>query len=247
MNKTLEIKNLHVSAHGKAILKGLTLTIKPGEIHALMGPNGSGKSTLSYVIAGHPGYEVTSGDILYDGKSILELSPDERAKLGLFLAFQHPVEIPGLAMRSFLFTLYKATHPNSKAIEFQRALANAFELVGLPQGFGDRALNVGLSGGEKKRVEIMQLLLSAPTIAVLDETDSGLDIDSLKLVAHAVNTLRSPTFGSLVITHYNRILEHLKPDHVHVLIDGKIAQSGDATLPTKLEKQGYAWLHEVPV
>jgi Fe-S cluster assembly ATP-binding protein len=245
--KTLEIKDLHVTAHGKAILKGLTLTIKPGEVHALMGPNGSGKSTLSCVIAGHPSYVVEKGDIIYDGKSILELSPDERAKLGLFLAFQHPVEIPGLSLRSFLFTLFKAKNPQGKVVDFQRALNKAFELVGLPEGFGERGLNVGLSGGEKKRVEIMQLLISNPSIAILDETDSGLDIDSLKLVAHAVNTLRSPQFGCLVITHYNRILEHLKPDHVHVLIDGRIAQSGDATLPSKLEKQGYAWLHEVPV
>ncbi len=246
INGTLEIKNLHVSAHGKQILKGLNLKINPGEVHALMGPNGSGKSTLSAVIAGHPNYKIEQGDILLDGKSIHEMSPDERSKSGLFLAFQHPLEIPGLSLRSFLFTLYKNRNTSAKTLEFQRNLTTIFNQVALPQGFAERGLNVGLSGGEKKRVEIMQLLLLKPAIAILDETDSGLDIDSLKIVANAVNSMRSPTFSALVITHYNRILEHLKPDFVHVLIDGKIAMSGDASLPSKLEKQGYAWLNEAP-
>jgi len=244
VTSVLEIRDLHASAHGKPILKGLSLVIRQGEVHALMGPNGSGKSTLSYVIAGHPGYAVTKGDILLDGKSILTLSPDERAKAGLFLAFQHPVEIPGVNIGSFLFTLFKNKYPKGSAVTYQKELQDILKRLGLTTQFTERALNAGLSGGEKKRAEVLQMLLLKPALAVLDETDSGLDIDSLKIVSEAVNSLRSPMFSALVITHYNRILEFLKPDRVHVLLDGKIAHSGDATLPAELEKKGYRWLKE---
>ncbi|HSU72787.1 MAG TPA: Fe-S cluster assembly ATPase SufC [Candidatus Binatia bacterium] len=240
----LEIRDLHVSAGGKQILKGLTLTIKQGEVHALMGPNGSGKSTLSYVIAGHPGYEVTKGDVLFDGKSILAMPPDERAKLGLFLAFQNPVEIPGVNLGTFLFTLFKNKYPKGSAATYQKELHALLKQLNLGSAFIERPLNAGLSGGEKKRAEVLQLLLTRPALAVLDETDSGLDIDSLKIVSDAVNSMRSPLFSALIITHYNRILEFLKPDFVHVLLDGKIAMTGNANLPQELEKKGYRWLKE---
>jgi Fe-S cluster assembly ATP-binding protein len=244
MTTVLEIKDLHVTANGKPILKGLTLTVKQGEIHALMGPNGAGKSTLSYVIAGKPGYEVTKGDVLLDGKSVLTMAPDERAKAGLFLAFQNPVEIPGVNLGSFLFTLFKSKYPKGSAVTYQKELAVLLKQLNLTNAFTERSLNAGLSGGEKKRAEILQLLMLKPAMAVLDETDSGLDIDSLKTVSEALNSLRSPLFSALVITHYNRMLEFLKPDVVHVLVDGKIAMSGDATLPHQLEKKGYTWLKE---
>lgn len=238
----LVIKDLHVSCGGKRILNGVDLTINPGEVHALMGPNGSGKSTLSCAIAGHPGYVVEKGDILLDGKSVLTMTPDERAKAGLFLAFQHPMEIPGVNLGTFLFTLFKQRFPKATHVTFQREVNEALAQVGLPQGFLERSLNVGLSGGEKKRVEILQLMLLKPSFAILDETDSGLDIDSLKAVSKAVTGMKSNKFGVLVITHYNRILEYLRPDHVHVLIDGKVAMSGDAGLPKALECKGYSWL-----
>ena len=241
---TLEIKDLHVSAGGKSILKGINLTIKSGEVHALMGPNGSGKSTLSHVISGDSGYNIEKGDILLDGKSILNMSPDERAKAGLFLAFQHPIEIPGVNLGSLLFTLYKSRHPDAKAVQFHKDLAESLQKTGVTHAFTERSLNVGLSGGEKKRVEILQMLMLKPSVAILDETDSGLDIDSLKAIASAVNSLRSPEFSALVITHYNRILEYLKPDFVHVLMDGKIALSGGPNLPQELESKGYSWLNK---
>lgn len=238
----IEMKDLHVSAHDKPILKGLNLIIRPGEVHALMGPNGSGKSTLSNAIAGHPGYKIEKGDILVNGKSIIGLSPDERARAGLFLAFQHPVEIPGVTFNTLLFTQYKNALPGASLAEFQNALAKSLESVGLTTEFVGRAVNAGLSGGEKKRAEILQMLITRPAFAILDEIDSGLDIDSLKTIARAVNQLRSPSFGALVITHYNRILEHLRPDFVHVLIDGKIVVSGGQELSQTLEQKGYAWL-----
>ena len=244
MSAVLEIKDLHVSTAGKQILKGLTLTIKQGEVHALMGPNGAGKSTLSYVIAGHPSYQVTKGDVLLDGKSVLTMSPDERAKAGLFLAFQNPVEIPGVNLGTFLFTLFKNKYPKGSAATYQKELQALLKQLHLSNTFIERPLNAGLSGGEKKRAEVLQMLLTKPALAVLDETDSGLDIDSLKIVADALNSLRSPMFSSLVITHYNRILEFLKPDFVHVLLDGKIAMTGDVNLPKELEKKGYTWLKE---
>jgi Fe-S cluster assembly ATP-binding protein len=237
---TLEIRDLHVTANGVPILKGVNLTLRNGELHALMGPNGSGKSTLSCVIAGHPGYRVEQGDILVDGKSILAMKPEDRAKAGLFLAFQHPVEIPGVTLGTFLFTLFKQKFPKGSAATFQKELAALRAQLGLDAAFTDRPLNAGLSGGEKKRAEMLQMLLLRPSIAILDETDSGLDIDSLKIVSNAINALRSPQFSGLVITHYNRILEYVKPDHVHVLVDGKVVRSGDATLSLELEKKGYA-------
>ncbi len=249
----IEIKNLHVSIETetddkkerKQILKGLTLTVKQGELHALMGPNGTGKSTLGFVLAGHPKYSVDQGQILLDGKDLVTMSPEERAKNGLFLAFQHPLEIPGVSLGHFLFTLFRNKNPKAPPIEFKKKLSTALELLQLPSTITDRQLNVGMSGGEKKRVEILQLLMLQPSFAVLDETDSGLDIDSLKIVANAVNTLRSPEFGCLVVTHYSRILDYLKPDVVHVMVDGSIAISGNSSLPEELEKKGYDWLKEV--
>ena len=239
---TIEIRDLQVTVQGKSILKGVSLTIKPGEVHALMGPNGSGKSTLAYVLAGHPRYVVEKGDILVDGKSILGLRPDERAKRGLFLAFQYPYEIPGVGLSQFLYTTAKQTQPKLSLGEFKKQLNTALQTLGVDQKFIERDLNVGFSGGEKKRAEVLQLLLAKAPFAILDETDSGLDIDSLQIVARAVNSLRNPTFGALVITHYQRLLDYLKPDVVHVLVDGKIAATGDARLVRELEQKGYNWL-----
>ena len=235
----LEIKDLHVSVEGKQILKGISLVVNPGEVHALMGPNGSGKSTLSYVLAGHPKYVVEKGDILVDGKSILTLKPDERAKLGLFLAFQNPLEVSGVSFSKFLFTLAKAKNPKISIIDFKKNLDSSLSLLGVDKSFIDRDVNVGFSGGEKKRAEVLQLLTLKPQLAVLDEMDSGLDVDSLQLLSKAVNALRSPDFGVLVITHYQRLLNYLKPDFVHILVDGKIVASGNANLAMDVEKNGY--------
>src|SRR3990172_3724281 len=206
----LEIKDVHVSIDGKQILKGISLVVNPGEVHALMGPNGSGKSTLSYVLAGHPKYKIEKGDILVDGKSIINLKPDERAKLGLFLAFQHPLEIAGVSFSKFLFTLAKAKNNKLSIVEFKKNLDSSLSLLGVDKSFIDREVNVGFSGGEKKRAEILQLLTMKPQLAVLDEMDSGLDVDSLQLLSKAVSALRSPDFGVLVITHYQRLLNYLK-------------------------------------
>ncbi len=235
----LEIKDLHVSVEGKQILKGISLVVNPGEVHALMGPNGSGKSTLSYVLAGHPKYVVEKGDILVDGKSILTLKPDERAKLGLFLAFQNPLEVSGVSFSKFLFTLAKAKNSKISIIDFKKNLDSSLSLLGVDKSFIDRDVNVGFSGGEKKRAEVLQLLTLKPQLAVLDEMDSGLDVDSLQLLSKAVNALRSPDFGVLVITHYQRLLNYLKPDFVHILVDGKIVASGNANLAMDVEKNGY--------
>jgi len=235
----LEIKDLHVSVDGKQILKGISLVVNPGEVHALMGPNGSGKSTLSYVLAGHPKYKVEKGDVLIDGKSILALKPDERAKLGLFLAFQHPLEIAGVSFSKFLFTLAKAKNNKLSIIDFKKNLDVSLSLLGVDKSFIDREVNVGFSGGEKKRAEVLQLLTVKPQLAVLDEMDSGLDVDSLQLLSKAVSALRSPEFSCLVITHYQRLLNYLKPDFVHIMVDGKIVASGDATLALDIEKKGY--------
>jgi len=224
---------------GKNILKGISLVVNPGEVHALMGPNGSGKSTLSYVIAGHPKYKVEKGDILVDGKSILDLKPDERARLGLFLAFQNPLEISGVSFSKFLFTLAKAKNNKLSIIDFKKTLDSSLSLLGVDKSFIDREVNVGFSGGEKKRAEVLQLLTMKPSLAVLDEMDSGLDVDSLQLLSKAVSALRSPEFGVLVITHYQRLLNYLKPDFVHIIIDGKIVASGDAQLAFDIEKKGY--------
>ena len=235
----LEIRDLHVSIEGKKILNGISLVVNPGKVHALMGPNGSGKSTLSYVLAGHPKYKIEKGDILVDGKSILEMSPDERAKLGLFLAFQHPLELPGIGVSKFLFTLAKIKDSNLSFIAFSKQLDADLSLLGVDKSFIERDVNVGFSGGEKKRAEVLQLLTLKPTLAVLDEMDSGLDVDSMQVLSKAINELRSPAFSCLVITHYQRLLNYLKPDFVHVLVEGKIIASGNAQLALDIEKKGY--------
>ncbi len=235
----LEIKDLHASIDGKQVLNGVSLVVNPGEVHALMGPNGSGKSTLSYVLAGHPKYKVEKGDILVDGSSILSLPPYERAKLGLFLAFQHPLEVQGLSLSKFLFTLAKMKNGKLSIIDFRKQLDANLSLLGIDSSFIERDVNVGFSGGEKKRAEVLQLLTLKPKLAVLDEMDSGLDVDSLQLLSKAVNALRGPDFGVLVITHYQRLLNYLTPDFVHVLVDGKIVASGNAQLALDVEKKGY--------
>ncbi len=241
----LEIKDLYVEVDGKEILKGVSLKVNQGEVHALMGPNGSGKSTLSQTIMGHPRYIVTRGDILYNGESILKLSPDKRARLGLFLSFQYPAEIPGVGMAYFLRSAMAATNGSPKSVkEFRQMLMEKMELLKIPKEFANRYLNEGFSGGEKKRSEILQLAVLQPKVAILDETDSGLDIDALKTVANGINTLRGPSMGMLLITHYNRILHYVKPDKVHILIDGKIVRSGDHELAIELEEKGYEWMNE---
>ena len=242
--QVLEIKDLVVSVEGKKILDGVSLTIKAGEIHALMGPNGSGKSTLSYVIAGHPKYKVESGQIIFNGEDILKLSPDERARKGVFLAFQYPQEISGLNTSHFLYQMAKARDSELSPMTFRVKLNEAVATLGFDKSFLERDLNVGFSGGEKKRAETLQLLLAKPKLAVLDETDSGLDVDSLKIVSDAVNSLRGDNFSALVITHYPRILQYLKPDVVHVFMDGKIVQSGGADLAHNIEAQGYGGRNE---
>ncbi len=242
----LEIRNLHAGVEGKAIVKGLDLTVRSGEIHALMGPNGSGKSTLSHVLMGHPKYEVYKGDVLLDGESILELGPHERAQRGLFLGFQYPMEVPGVKLGSFLNIAYKRMHPEEQfeVAEFFQYVDERMNRLNLDPSFGGRYLNDGFSGGEKKRAEILQLLVLKPRIAVLDESDSGLDIDALKTVAKAIDEYASPETGVLLITHYQRLLDHVTPDFVHVLVDGKIVKSGGSDLAAKLEELGYKWIKE---
>ena len=240
----LEIRNLHASVDRKEILKGVTLTAKTGEIHSIMGPNGSGKSTLALAIAGHPRYKITKGEVLLDGENVLEMTPDERARKGLFLAFQHPVEIPGVSISKFLFNAYAALHVNngaSAAKDFPALLKKSLEGVGLGEDFSKRALNAGFSGGEKKRNEVLQLRMLKPKIALLDEIDSGLDIDALKTVAKVVKIQADET-GIIVITHYQRILKHLNPDFVHIMVDGRIVKSGKHELAAQLEEKGYVQL-----
>lgn len=241
-DKMLEIKNLYASVDGRQVLKGITLTIKDGEVHALMGPNGTGKSTLAMLLAGHPKYRLDSGEILFNGQKILEMKPEERAAAGFFLVFQHPLEIPGVNLGQFLFSIYRKKNPKASPLAFKKILNECIAKLNLNNDFADKQLNAGLSGGEKKRAEVLQLLLLQPSLAVLDEADSGLDIDSLKTIASAIEQLRSPSFSAVVITHYNRVLQHLKPDFVHVLVDGAIVLSGDSTLPSQLEQKGYNWL-----
>jgi Fe-S cluster assembly ATP-binding protein len=245
----LEIRDLYASVEGREILKGVTLTVNQGEIHALMGPNGSGKSTLANALLGHPKYKVTRGDILIDGESILGLSPDKRAKRGLFLAFQYPVSVPGVTMFSFLRAAFNAVHTDEKnqaptLFEFREAMNEKMKLLGVDESFMHRYLNEGFSGGEKKRAEILQLALLRPKFAVLDETDSGLDIDALRVVAEGVTKIAGSDLGVLVITHYQRILKYIKPTFVHVLYEGKITASGGEELSLKLEDKGYGWLKE---
>jgi Fe-S cluster assembly ATP-binding protein len=245
----LIIRDLHVSVEGKEIVRGVNLTVKGGEVHAVMGPNGTGKSTLAYTLMGRPNYVPTQGEVLYDGQNILGLPPDERSHLGLFLAFQYPIAIPGVTVANFLRTSINArrhiTNPEDKGIpipEFRKLLKQKMDLLQMDHVFAGRYLNDGFSGGEKKRAEILQMATLEPGIAILDETDSGLDIDALRIVSEGVNTLRGPQLGMLVITHYQRILNYIKPDYVHVMIDGRIVQSGGADLALRLEEQGYTWL-----
>lgn len=243
----LEIKNLHASIGDKEILRGVNLTVKPGEVHAIMGPNGSGKSTLSSVIAGREDYEVTSGDILWDGQSILELAPEDRAHLGLFLSFQYPVEIPGVSVSNFVKTALNAvrTARGEEALDASamlKKMREALQLLEMDKGFLSRSLNEGFSGGEKKRNEIFQMAMLEPRLAILDETDSGLDIDALRIVAQGVNALRSPKASFVVITHYQRLLDYIVPDVVHVLYRGRIVKTGDKSLALDLEERGYDWI-----
>lgn len=247
----LEIKNLHVSIEDKEILKGLSLTIKQGEIHAIMGPNGTGKSTLAYTLMGHPNYTVTEGEILFKGKNLLELEPDERSREGVFLAFQYPVAIPGVTVANFLRSAInsrrRATNPEDKGMpipEFRKLLKEKMDMLKMDHNFAGRYLNDGFSGGEKKRAEILQMATLKPEIAILDETDSGLDIDALRVVSDGVNALAGPELGVLVITHYQRLLNYIKPHFVHVLLDGRIVESGGPELALHLEEHGYEWVRE---
>jgi len=251
MTAALEIRNLHVSVEDKPILKGVNLIVKQGEIHALMGPNGTGKSTLAYALMGHPNYSVTAGQIIFKGVDLLELKPDERSRLGLFLAFQYPVAIPGVSVANFLRTAMnarrRAANPEDKGMpipEFRKLLKSKMDLLQVPHDFAGRYLNEGFSGGEKKRAEILQLATLEPEIAVLDETDSGLDIDALRIVASGVNALSGPDLGVLVITHYQRVLNYVKPDFVHIMLGGRIVETGGADLALHLEEKGYEWVRE---
>jgi Fe-S cluster assembly ATP-binding protein len=243
----LRIEDLHARVEGKQILNGLTLQVAAGEVHAIMGPNGSGKSTLAYVLAGRPGYEVTAGRVLFDGRDFLTLAPEERARAGLFLGFQYPVEIPGVNNVYLLKAAVNAARrqrglPEVDAFEFLAMVREKMKLMRMEDSFLSRGVNEGFSGGEKKRNEILQMLVLEPRLALLDETDSGLDIDALKVVAAGVNSLRSPERACLLITHYQRLLEYVAPDFVHVLVRGRIARSGDRTLALELERRGYDWV-----
>ncbi|MBI3324928.1 MAG: Fe-S cluster assembly ATPase SufC [Candidatus Omnitrophica bacterium] len=240
MNELLVVDNLHVAVEDKEILKGLKLTVQAGEVHALMGPNGSGKSTLSFCLMGHPKYRVTAGRILFQGQSIAALSPDERAKAGMFLAFQYPTAIPGVTITNFLRSALKSVRGGEVSVRDFRQLVKAqMKELDIKDGFMNRYVNDGFSGGEKKRLEILQMAVLQPKLAVLDETDSGLDIDALKIVASGINNLRNPQRGMLLITHYQRILDYIKPDHVHVMIEGAVVKSGGPELAMELESQGY--------
>jgi len=251
MGAALEIRNLHVSVEDQPILKGVDLIIKQGEIHALMGPNGSGKSTLANTLMGHPAYKVTAGQIIFDGIDLIELEPDERSRLGLFMAFQYPVAIPGVTVANFLRNAInarrKAENPEDKGIPipaFRKLMIEKMDLLQMDHSFGGRYLNDGFSGGEKKRAEILQMAVLEPKIAIMDETDSGLDIDALRIVSEGVNRLSGPNLGVLVITHYQRILNYIKPQFVHIMLDGRIVESGGPDLALHLEAQGYDWLRE---
>jgi Fe-S cluster assembly ATP-binding protein len=238
------IDGLHVEVDGREIIRGLDLTLNKGEVHAIMGPNGSGKSTLAYVLTGRPGYEVTAGKVTYKGEDILDLAPDERAKLGIFLAFQYPTEVPGVSVVNFLRTAYNSIHADAakSAMDFRLYLQEKVDLLEIPSELVDRYVNQGFSGGEKKRNEILQMAVLQPELAILDETDSGLDIDALKHVSAGVNKLRGPDVGILLITHYQRLLNYIEPDVVHVLVNGRIVESGGPELATRLEAEGYAGL-----
>ncbi len=242
MNSELEIKDLHVSVEGKKILNGVNLRIKQGELHALMGPNGSGKTSLAFALIGNPKYVVEQGEILFNGKSITNLAPDKRAKLGLFLGFQNPIEVSGVTLKNFLWTSYKVLNENNGVsyVDFNEMLNEKLELLGMDKSFITRYLNEGFSGGEKKRAEVLQLSVLKPKIAVCDEIDSGMDVDALKIVANGIKKSVEEKTGVLLITHYQRILNYVKPDFVHVMIDGRIVKRGDCMLAKEIEEKGYA-------
>ncbi len=247
----LEIKNLHVSIEGTPIIRGLNLTVNQDEVHAIMGPNGTGKSTLAYAVMGHPKYEITDGDILVDGVSVLDMAPDERSRAGVFLAFQYPVSIPGVTVANFLRTAINARRRHLdppqgdiSVLEFRKLLKSKMDLLEMDYAFGGRYLNEGFSGGEKKRTEVLQLAVLEPAFAILDETDSGLDIDAIRIVSEGVNAVKGPNMGVMVITHYQRILNYIKPDFVHIMFDGRIVESGDQELSLLLEDEGYDWVRE---
>jgi Fe-S cluster assembly ATP-binding protein len=256
MVTTLEVKDLHVSIESKQILKGVNLTVAQGEIHAVMGPNGSGKSTLANTLMGHPKYKVDSGDILVNGESIVGLTPDVRAKKGLFLAFQYPLEIPGVPLAQFLRSAYRSIKGETKtdtrgvggemisALAFKKKLEEKLKEVDMDPGFTKRYLNEGFSGGEKKRAEVLQMAILQPAIAIMDETDSGLDIDAVRKVAEVVGRMAGPQMGVLLITHYQRILEYIRPQFVHVMVDGRIFRSGGPELSKLLEERGYSWIEQ---
>lgn len=247
MTSVLEIKDLYVEIEGKEILKGVNLTLKQGEIHAVMGPNGTGKSTLAQAIMGHPSYEVTKGEVLLDGENVLELEVDERAHAGLFLAMQYPSEISGVTNSDFLRSAINASREEGDEInlmQFIKKLDKNMDYLEMDQDMATRYLNEGFSGGEKKRNEILQLMMIEPKFAILDEIDSGLDIDALKVVSKGINELRGPNFGSLIITHYQRLLNYIEPDFVHVMMQGKIVKSGGKELAARLESEGYDWIKE---
>jgi Fe-S cluster assembly ATP-binding protein len=252
MQPLLEIINLHASVDGREILKGLSLTVNPGEVHAIMGPNGSGKSTLAQILAGREDYEVTAGEVRFLGQDLFELSPEERAREGLFLAFQYPVEIAGVSNTYFLKAAYNAIRkhrgePEADAVSFMKLVRERMRLVDMDEALLKRPVNEGFSGGEKKRNEIFHMAVLEPRLAILDETDSGLDIDALKEVAHGVNALRGPDRAFVVITHYQRLLNYIVPDFVHVLVDGRIERSGGKELAEHLEARGYSWVEAGPV
>jgi len=247
----LVIRDLHVSIDGKEILKGFDLTVRQGEVHAIMGPNGTGKSTLAYALMGHPAYEVTSGEVLYKGVNILGLAPDARERMGIFLAFQYPVSIPGVTVANFLRTAInarrRAINPGDKGVpipEFRKMMKAQMERLKMDPALGGRYLNEGFSGGEKKRAEILQMAMLRPEIAIMDETDSGLDIDALRIVSEGINALRGPEMGVMLITHYQRMLNYIRPDFVHVMLNGRIVESGGPELALHLEEQGYDWVRE---
>jgi Fe-S cluster assembly ATP-binding protein len=247
----IDIRNLHVSVEGREILRGVNLSVKQSQVHAIMGPNGTGKSTLAYTLMGHPNYEVTEGEVWFKDQNLVELEPDVRAHLGLFLAFQYPVSIPGVTVANFLRSAVNARrkyeNPEDKGIpipEFRRILKEKMDLLKMDHTFAGRYLNEGFSGGEKKRAEVLQMAVLQPEIAVMDETDSGLDIDALRIVSEGVNTLRGPSMGVLLITHYQRILNYIEPDFVHIMLDGRIVETGGSELALHLEQHGYTWLRE---
>jgi Fe-S cluster assembly ATP-binding protein len=245
----LDIRNLHVSADGNEILRGIDLMVKAGELHAIMGPNGSGKSTLAQVLAGRQDYEVTAGEVHYEGRDLLQMAPEERAHEGIFLAFQYPVEIPGVSTTYFLRAALNAMRKHRgldelDAMDFLGLLKEKMQLVEMEQALLNRPINEGFSGGEKKRNEVLQMAVLEPKLAILDETDSGLDIDALKIVANGVNAMRSPERALLIITHYQRLLNYIIPDYIHVLVDGRIVKSGGRELALELEQKGYGWIEE---